>query len=221
MRIITQACRKLRKLLACHQRNNCIVALGYHLRWHPGLRLLAEKVNSTEFGKINHISIHWAHTFIQEASWRKSQELSRWWSISALTTHCLDIIRWMMVGKCGEVKNIKTLTTNKVFSSNDESTIISLEFESGATATIYTSILFDSPFQIDVYGDKNNASGSNVTSSKEKGEVTLNKVSLEYPHPNNLYACELKNFSNAIKGIDDVEVSLSEGISNVELLLSS
>jgi predicted dehydrogenase len=66
-----------RQLLDQATKTNCVVAVGYHLRWHPGLRLLAEKVHSDGFGKIHHISINWAHTFIKEASWRNSPELSR------------------------------------------------------------------------------------------------------------------------------------------------
>jgi hypothetical protein len=123
-----------------------------------------------------------------------------------------------MLPGCGEVTNINFITTNKKFGLNDESVIISLEFESGATASIFTSVLFDSPFQLDVYGEKNKATAVNVTGSKEKGALLLNGLPLAYPFPGNLYASELKNFSDAINYKNDVEVSLIEGFRNIELL---
>ena len=204
------------QLLELAKKTSCVISMGYHLRWHTGLRLLAEKTKEKKFGRINHVSIHWAHTFIDEASWRQSRELSRWWALSTLGTHCLDIARWIMLPSCGEVKNIKCLATNKNFNSNDESAMISLEFESGATATIFTSILFHSPFKIEVYGEKNNAKGVNLVSSDSKGELFINDSPLEYPEPSNLYACELRNFIDAINNKVD-----AEGFKNIELLIQS
>ncbi|MFZ2314559.1 MAG: Gfo/Idh/MocA family oxidoreductase [Gammaproteobacteria bacterium] len=202
-------------------KTKCVVAIGYHLRWHPGLRLLAKKINTDGFGKIHHININWAHTFIEEASWRTSHETSKWWSKSTLTTHCLDIVRWLMLSKCGEVKNITGMTTNTNFGGNDENAILSLEFEYGATANIFTSILFHTPFQIEVFGEKNHAKGLNLVSSTDKGELYINNLPSEYSSPSNLYACELENFIDAIHKKRTVEVSLKEGLRNVELLIQS
>lgn len=208
-----------KRLIELANEKKCIAAIGYHLRWHPGLRLLAQEINADDFGKVNHINISWAHTFIEEANWRNNRDQSRWWSLTTLGTHCLDIVRWLMLSKCGEVKNIKCMTTNSRFGLNDENAMIALEFESGATANIFTSILFDSLFQIEIHGEKNCAKGINLVSQTNKGELFINNSPMEYSEPNNLYACELKNFANAINGKEIVEVSLSEGLRNIELLI--
>ncbi len=185
------------------------------------MRLLANKIHANELGEIRHINIHWAHTFIEEAKWRKSSNLSRWWSITTLGTHCLDLIRWLLVPTCGEIKNIKTLTTNNNFKTNDETALISIQFESGATASIYTSILFNSEFSLEVFGEKHNAKALNVITSKSKGSIVIDGVPLEYKDPENFYACELRNFALAIQNKSLVEVTLQEGFRNIELLINS
>lgn len=209
-----------KRLIDLANETKCIVSIGYHLRWHPGLRLLIKKINADDFGKIHHINISWAHTFIEEANWRNNPDQSRWWSLTTLGTHCLDIVRWIMLSKCGEIKNIKCLTTNSNFGLNDENAMIALEFKSGATANIFTSILFDSLFQIEIHGEKNHARGINLVSPTDKGDLFINNLPMEYSAPDNLYACELKNFAGAINGKENVEVSLSEGLRNIELLIN-
>ena len=98
--------------------------------------------------------------------------------------------------------------------------MISLEFESGATANIFTSILFHSPFQIEVFGEENHAKGHSLVSSTVKGELFINNIPVEYPESKNLYVCELENFVKAIHCKEKQEVSLEEGYRNIELLIN-
>jgi hypothetical protein len=126
-----------------------------------------------------------------------------------------------MLPKCGEVKKIQSMTTNRVFNTTDETVLMNLEFESGATAQIFNSILLHIPFKIEVYGQNNSIIGSRLTSSNDKGELLLNGSPMEYTSPINLYVCELNNFVNAINKNNSVEVPISEGLRNIELLLQS
>lgn len=206
------------ELVILAERMGVVAGVGYHLRWHPGLRKIVELVQSGDFGSIQHVSINWAHRFIDEAKWRKSPLDSKWWSLSTLGTHSLDIVRWIMREKCGEVCRIKKLETNKLFQGNDETSLLTLIFESGASASIYSSILHNSHFTIDVYGESCIIRGESVVGSNDNGRVTIDGQSVVFEPVKNLYLLEMENFANSILGIETIEVSLAEGMRNIEIL---
>lgn len=195
-----------------------VAGVGYHLRWHSGLRTIASITNSANFGSIHHINIHWAHRFIDQAKWRRSPIDSKWWSLSTLGTHSLDIVRWIMMNKCGEVVHVRRLETNAVFNGNDETSLLSLTFESGATASIFSSILFDSEFQINIYGESHKVIGCNVASATAGGTVYLDDQLVQHQQNDNFYILELENFAKSIWGEEEIEVTLNEGLRNLEIM---
>lgn len=206
-------------LLEAEKKSNTTIGVGYHLRWHPGLRKIFEIVDSPHFGSIHHLDIHWAHTFINEAKWRLSPKESKWWSLSTLGTHSLDIARRVMTKQCGEIVESKCVMSNAKFGGNDESALLTLRFSSGATASIYSSILYHSEFKIDIYGDANRLHGKDLTTSSRKGCLILNNEEVKYGSVVNLYVSELMNFIGSIKGSEKIEVSLEEAVNNIKSFL--
>ncbi len=51
---------------AC-QTTNVILAVGYHLRWHQGLRKIAKEAANKTLGEIHHLRLHWAINFLERA----------------------------------------------------------------------------------------------------------------------------------------------------------
>lgn len=88
-------------------------AVGYHLRWHNGLRQIAKKCHENKFGTLHHLKLSWAVDFFAEHKWRTNPQYSRWLCLTVLGTHLLDILRWWMVPSCGEIIRSQHTITNK------------------------------------------------------------------------------------------------------------
>ncbi len=193
--------------------------LGYHLRWHAGLRKLAEYLHSEEVNDIQHMDIHWAHRFVDEAKWRKSSKSSKWWSLTVLGTHSLDIARWYLTPSCGEVVEARVTTTNSQFSGNDESSLLSLKFESGATASVYSSVLYSSPLKLDIYTANSHIKGRDLTGPMENRSITIDEAALAFQCEQNLYEKELLDLHKAIVSDGVLEVTVQEGLRNIQCMM--
>ena len=134
------------------------LGIAYHMRWHRGHRDLAGAVHAGRFGRLA------AHARPVVDAGARRLELARplrgrrWWGLAAVGTHCLDQVRWYMLPSCGEITRLTPLITRNVFQGpHDETALLALEFESGATAEVCTSVLFDAPRRMEVYGSDGHA----------------------------------------------------------------
>ena len=201
--------------------NNVILAMAYHLRWHAGHRLMQAQVQEGVLGKLRHMRVHWTFAANDGTNWRSSPETGRWWSLAANGTHCLDLIRWFMMPSEGEISEVKTLVSRSKFNSpHDETSIVALLFESGATAEICVSVQFESDSRIELYGDKGQTRMEATMGRHGKGLITLNGLPFHF-EPVNPFHGELNNFIESIQGISQPEVPSSEGRNNVQWLLEA
>jgi len=79
------------------------LGVAYHLRWHAGHRLMARRIREGLLGELRHARVQWTWPAQDDANWRAHDEVGRWWSLAGVGTHCLDLIRWIMLPSCGEV----------------------------------------------------------------------------------------------------------------------
>jgi len=192
-----------------------VCSIGYHLRWHAGLRKLASNLHENKYGEIYHMDIHWAHAFIDEAKWRKSHATSKWWSLTTLGTHSLDIARWYLVPLCGEVIESKVITTNTHYHQTDEASLISLKFASGTTASIYSSILFSSSLNFNIYTQNGLITGKELTGPFTERSISVNNEKLEFTCESNLYEKEIYDLYTSILQSRSPEVTAQAGLYNI------
>lgn len=197
------------------------LAVGYHLRWHDGHRKLIEAVRSGKLGRLRHMRVQWTSKAIDASNWRASSELGRWWSLAGVGTHCLDLIRWVMVPACGEVVALRSLIANSVWRGpHDETALVAMQFESGATAEFCSSVLFPSPYRAEIFGDSGYALCEGTLGPKGAGKILINDEPLEFSIVNP-YVGEIKDFVSAIAEDRPPEVGGDEGLRNVELLVTA
>ncbi len=201
--------------------NDVTLAMAYHLRWHRGHRMIRQQVASDSLGALRHIRVHWTFQAPDGSNWRSSPETGRWWALAANGTHCLDLIRWMMMPTEGEITRIKSLLSSAKFGSlHDETAIVSLAFESGATAEFCVSVQFDSTSRIEIYGDSGSALLNGTMGRHGAGEIVLNGEPVSYP-VENPFEAEFYDFIEAIRMGRPPEVDGKEGRRNVALLLDA
>ena len=201
--------------------NRVNLGVAYHLRWHDGHRKIAQAITDGELGTLRHIRIHWSWYAEDNSNWRASEEIGKWWGLAGVGTHCLDLIRWFMAPNCGEVKELtSTVSCSKWGGPHDETAVVSMMFDSGATAELCTSVLFDAPKRLEIYGSKNYILCDDTLGANGAGIIQTRdgKIDFQGQDP---YLGEIEDFVRSIKEKRHPEVSGEEGLRNVELLLQA
>lgn len=209
------ACKEILKVA---QEEKICLAVAYHLRWHHGHRLIHKLVNENAIGKVRHIRAQWTWKAHDGSNWRASPEVGQWWSLGGVGTHCLDLIRWMMLPTCGEVDTIKAQISRTVWNRpHDETALIALQFDSGATAEICSSVLFESPSRLEIYGEHGYFICEDTFGHAGAGCIHTHKGKLVFSIQNP-FVGEIENFVESAKQKVAPEVTGEEGMRNVEIL---
>ena len=198
---------------------NVKLGVAYHMRWHAGHRKLHQTVQSGTLGELRHMRVQWTFKSTDATDWRASPEVGRWWGLAGVGTHCLDQIRWFMRPTCGEVLEMRSTVSRAVFDTpHDETAVVSLMFESGATAALCSSVLFAAPTRMEVYGSDGHANCVGTLGAHGGGNIELNGERFEF-EPSDPYAGEIGDFVDAVANDRPPEVDGEEGLANVDLLL--
>ena len=122
---------------------------------------------------------------------------------------------------CGEVKRLVSVIDRSVWQGpHDETAVLALQFESGSTAEICTSVLFGAPRRMEVYGADGIAICEDTLGAAGDGSIVIDGAALSY-EVRNPYVGEIADFVAAVREDRDPEVSGEEGLRNVELLLEA
>lgn len=193
------------------------LTVGYHLRWHAGHRLLAEKIRAGELGTLYHARVQWTFTG-DPSNWRAGPDVGRWWALAAVGTHAIDLLYWLMGTSCGPIVELHCLRTHAFLpSSHDQTDLVAMRFASGATAEIMVSVLFKAPRTVEIYGSKASAVCQGTLGPHGEGKIILNGQNLPFT-PANPYVGELADFVAAIREDRNPEADGDVGVANVELL---
>ncbi len=195
------------------------LGVAYHLRWHQGHRHLENRIRAGSFGKLRHMRAQWAWPARDASDWRAHSDVARWWSLAGVGTHLLDLIRWFMVPRCGEVEVVRSVVSRSVWRTpHDETAVVALQFRDGSTAEFCSSVLFDAPHRVEVYGSGGWAVGEGTLGPLGRGSVKTNRGPLPFARIDP-YLGEIVDFATAIRQDRCPEVDGREGLRNVELLL--
>jgi predicted dehydrogenase len=205
---------------AC-DRAGVTLAVAYHMRWHAGHRQLAAAVHAERLGTLRHMRAQWTFLADSDENWRASAEVGRWWGLAGVGTHCLDQVRWLMVPSCGEIIVQENLISRDVWKGpHDETALISLGFESGATAEICSSVLFNAPKRMEVFGSDTYAVCDDTLGPHGGGAISIGGEPMEY-QVSNPFVGEIADFAAAVAEGRAPEVDGREGVRNVAILVAA
>jgi predicted dehydrogenase len=195
------------------------LALCYRLRWHAGHRLVVDAVRAGRFGEIRHVRSLWTSKHADATNWRASAEVGRWWSLGANGTHLVDLSRWILQPSQGEMTQIKGVISRENWHGpHDETAAATFKFERGATAQICTSVLFDSPSRLEIYGSKGWVICEDTFSREGAGSIWTNEGEISFPVVNPFVGL-IEDFAQAVVQRRRPEVDVIEGARNAEILL--
>lgn len=190
------------------------LAAGYHLRWHAGHRLLAEKIRAGVLGELQHVRVQW--TYVADAAERNTtRELTRWWSLSALGTHAIDLVMWLMEPHCGPLVEIKLGQEHNA--QRDETAVVVMRFQSLAVAVINVSVKDTMPRTVEIQGSRAHAVCVDTLGPRGAGEIRIDGVTMPFEVVDP-YAAELASFVHTIRTGSEHLTDGSVGFKNVGLL---
>jgi predicted dehydrogenase len=139
-------------LEAC-KRAGIVIGVGHHFRLMPSMRLLDELAKSGAFGTIMHVEGNYSHDWLANYpadSWRMQAPESRAGGMTGMGIHVLDCFRDLV----GPMKRIAALSKTRALKlPTGDTTSALIEFESGATGTLATTIKTPFEWRIAVYGE--------------------------------------------------------------------
>jgi predicted dehydrogenase len=204
-----------KKIISSCSQSGVLLAVGYHLRWHAGIaRILQDVVTNSLLGVPAKLKIDWHHKVDREMTWRTE---GKWWCRSMLTTHCLDIVLALLRPTAGKVKRISGTLSNERWGKADESALLDLVFESGATATISTSLHKDIPLNVLIEGTNGIACGLDLTDQVAKRRVEINGEEIRITY-GDVWQEEVSAFVSTLAEKRTWKITVADAQENVRIL---
>jgi predicted dehydrogenase len=129
------------------------IAVGHHFRLMPSMRALAELKAQGAFGTIMHMEGNYSHDWLASYpadSWRMRAEESRAGGMTGMGIHVLDCFRDL----AGPMKRISALSKARAMKlPTGDTTAALVEFDSGATGVLGTTIKTPFRWRIAVFGE--------------------------------------------------------------------
>jgi len=205
------------QMLAAARAANKKLAVGYHLRFHAGHRLVADLLKRGRIGTPRHMHVRWTMT-APPADWRAAAETGKWWSLGAVGTHALDLVRWLMTPTGGKIVSVQSVLGHNVYGGpHDETAVVSLGLESGATAQVVSSVVFRAPRVVEIFGSAGSIVCLETLGPRGAGSITVCGEQLPFA-VEDPYEKELESFLQSIRHGGRVEVDGQDGLDNVTLL---
>jgi predicted dehydrogenase len=139
-------------LEAC-QRAGVVIGVGHHFRLMPSMRVLTELKDLDAFGTIMHVEGNYSHDWLANYpadSWRLAAAESRAGGMTGMGIHVLDCFRDL----AGPMQRISALSKARAMKlATGDTTAALIEFESGATGTLATTIKTPFDWRLAIFGE--------------------------------------------------------------------
>jgi predicted dehydrogenase len=140
-------------MLDAVKRAGVLIAVGHHFRLMPSMRALAELMATGAFGTIMQVEGNYSHDWLADYpadSWRMQAEESRAGGMTGMGIHVLDCFRDV----AGPMRRISALSKARALKlPTGDSTAALIEFASGATGVLGTTIKTPFRWRIAVFGE--------------------------------------------------------------------
>lgn len=140
-------------MLEAVKRAGVVIGVGHHFRLMPSMRVLAALKEAGAFGAIMQVEGTYSHDWLAGYpvdSWRMQAAESRAGGMTGMGIHVLDCFRDL----AGPMKRVAALSKARALKlETGDTTAALIEFESGATGTLGTTIKTPFRWRIAIYGE--------------------------------------------------------------------
>ena len=213
---ITLSLKESREALEVTRQAGVTLAVGFQRRGHPSMVKALSAVRDGKIGRIIHVEGHQSAPGLRiykPGSWRQELDEQPAGGMTGMGIHLLD----SMVSVMGavtevEVKSLKLLHDND--SKLDEMTSVLMEFESGSSGYLGTSIATSPYFSLRFFGEN----GVVEVRKKDLSEFVLTdemgEVTVEVTEGFNMEGAALESFADQVAGTGTYFISDEEVINS-------
>jgi predicted dehydrogenase len=140
------------------------IAVGHHFRLMPSMKALRAEVAAGTLGTIMHVEGNYSHDWLKDLpvdSWRAAPEESRAGGMTGMGIHVLDCFRDLV----GPMRRVSALSKRRALAlPTGDTTAALVEFASGATGTLATTLKTPFEWRLALYGE--NAWAASVSETR-------------------------------------------------------
>lgn len=214
---MTLEAKQAEELVELAKAKGLVLAIGFHLRSHTGHRLLRDRIKE-EIGSIRHIRAIWAYTQTDDTNWRAKDEFTKWWSLSAVGSHCLDLARWFADDLNDWQQLRATIANNLWHGPHDETAIVAGQLSNGVTVEVVSSVQFGPYLRLEIFGDRGIALCDDTLGRNGTGAIRVNGQPLNFS-PINPFVAQLQNIIEAIQNSTPLNAPAEAGVRSMKDLL--
>jgi predicted dehydrogenase len=143
--------KSAQRIVAAARQAQLTLAVGFNRRFHPSVCELRARLRDGRLGKITAmVAQHTTSTaqFVPLDNWRTAPEEAPGGAFTATGVHSLD----HMIEFGGRVRDVRCVTARYYPGRADDTTAVMLQFESGASGLIFSSVATATNFEFTLYG---------------------------------------------------------------------
>jgi 1,5-anhydro-D-fructose reductase (1,5-anhydro-D-mannitol-forming) len=189
-------------------------AMGYNNRFNSGLQRIKAMLDEGQIGQVRYARAFLTAAAQDPQGWRAHSEQSRYWALSAVGTHVIDLWRCYF----GEPTSIGGGLASPVYQSpNDEVSILVLDYPGRLLAELAVAAVFRGGNRLELYGAEGAIVADGVVGSRQGGTITCKGEVIPY-QSTNAFMEEVADFIEAIQHQREPRATLEDGLRNVYIM---
>jgi 1,5-anhydro-D-fructose reductase (1,5-anhydro-D-mannitol-forming) len=189
-------------------------AMGYTLRFNNALQHIKTMIEAGQIGPVRYARALMTAQVQDPQGWRAHREQARYWALSAVGTHLIDLWRWYF----GEPASVGGGLASPVHRSpNDEVTTLVFDYPGRLLAELAVAAVFRGGNRLELHGEDGAIIGEGLFGSSPGGTITCKGQAVAY-HPVNPFVEEVADFVQAIQQQRAPRVTLADGRRNVSIM---
>jgi predicted dehydrogenase len=189
-------------------------AMGYTWRFNHGAQLLKTLLDAGAIGPVRYARGFLSTQAQDPAGWRAQRAEARYWALSGVGTHLIDLWRWYF----GEPASVGGGMLSPVHhSANDEIATLVLLYPDRLLAELTVTAVFQGGNRVELYGDTGNIIAEGLSGARPDGRITHNGQRVPF-QPVNPFLGEVADFVEAVQQHRPPRATLEDGLRNVAIM---
>jgi predicted dehydrogenase len=202
------------RMAAAIRASGMTFAMGYNNRFNTGLQHIKGLLEAQAIGPVRYARALLTAQAQDPRGWRAHSEQARYWALSAVGTHLIDVWRWYF----GEPARVGGGLASPVYQSpNDEVAVLVFDYPGRLLAECAVAAVFRGGNRLELYGEDGAIIGEDVFGSRPRGPITCKGHQVTY-QPVNPFVGEVADFVQAIQQQRQPRVTLEDGLRNVYIM---
>lgn len=211
---MTTTYRGCERMAAAVRRSGITFAMGYNNRFNTGLQQIKALLDAGAIGAVRYARAFLISMVQDPGGWRAHSDQARYWALSAVGTHLIDIWRWYF----GDPARIGGGMVSPVHRGpHDEVATLVFDYPERLLAELSVGVVFRGANRLELYGDEGAIIGEGLFGSSPGRSFTCKEQTITF-EPVNPFLEEVRDFVEAIEQRRAPRVTLEDGMRNVAIM---